>query len=85
MEGGELRSVNRAHKLCRVDSTYKTKASVRDMARDFLKPINDASDEQQPTSRLGEFVESVYLPWVKDHKRPSTYKGYVDMWKGHSL
>ena len=83
MEGGELRSVNRAHKLCRVDSKHKTKASVRDMARDFLKPINDASDEQQPTSRLGEFVETVYLPWVKDHKRPSTYKGYADMWNRH--
>ena len=83
MEGGELRSVNRAHKLCRVDSGHKTKASVRDMARDFLKPINEASDEQQPTTRLGELVETIYLPWVKDHKRPSTYKGYQDMWKGH--
>jgi integrase len=83
MEGGELRSVNRAHKLCRVDSNHKTKASVRDLARDFLKPLNDASDEQQPTSRLGEFVDMVYLPWVKDHKRPSTYKGYKDMWTRH--
>jgi integrase len=83
MENGQLHSVNRAHKLCCVDSNHKTKASVRDMARDFLKPINDASDEQSPTSRLSEFVEKVYLPWVKDHKRPSTYKGYEDMWKGH--
>lgn len=83
MEAGELRSVNRAHKLCRVDSEHKTKASVRDMARDFLKPINDGSDERQPASRLGELVETIYLPWVKDHKRPSTYKGYSDMWKSH--
>ena len=83
MEAGELRSVNRAHKLCRVDSDHKTRASVREMARDFLKPMNDATDEQQPTSRLGELVETIYLPWVKDHKRPSTYKGYQDMWKSH--
>jgi integrase len=83
MEEGKLRSVNRAHKLCRVDSAHKTKASVRDLVRDYLKPINDASSEQQPASRLGEFVEKVYLPWVKDHKRPSTHKGYEDMWEGH--
>jgi integrase len=83
MDKGKLRSVNRAHKLCAVDAQHKTRASVRDLARDFLKPINDASDEQQPTSRLGEFVEKVYLPWVQDHKRPSTYRGYEDMWERH--
>ena len=59
--------MNRAHKLCRVDSNHKTKASVRDMARDFLKPVNDASDDQQPTSRLSEFVENVYLLWAKEY------------------
>jgi integrase len=53
------------------------------MAQDFLRPFNDASSEHQPTSRLGEFVEKIYLPYVKDHKRPSTYKGYKDMWEDH--
>jgi integrase len=83
MEEGKLRSVNRAHKLCRVDAQHKTKASVRSLAEDFLKPINEASSEQNPTLRLGEFVEKVYLPYVRDHKRPSTHKGYKDMWEDH--
>ena len=79
----QLRTVNRAHKLCAVDAQHKTRASVREMAADFLRPFNDRSSEQQPTSRLGEFVEKVYLPYVRDHKRPSTYRGYADMWDDH--
>src|ERR1700756_2741522 len=77
MEKGKLRSVNRAHKLCPVDAQHKTRASVRSLVEDFLKPINESTSEQQPTSRLGEFVEKVYLPYVRDHKRPSTYRGYA--------
>jgi integrase len=83
MEGGKLRSVNRAHKLCVVDTQHKTRASVRSLAEDFMRPLNEGSSEQQPTSRLGEFVEKVYLPYVRDHKRPSTHRGYKDMWEDH--
>jgi integrase len=84
MEKGKLRSVNRAHKLCVVDAQHKTRASVRRLAEDFLRPLNDGSSEQQqPTSRLGEFVEKVYLPYVREHKRPSTYRGYANMWRDH--
>ena len=28
-------------------------------------------------------MEAVYLPWTKDHKRPSTAKGYRDIWEDH--
>ena len=69
LEKGKLRSVNRAHKLSPVDAQHKTRASVREMAADFPRPFNEGSSEQQPTSRLGEFVEKVYLPYVRDHKR----------------
>ncbi len=30
---------------------------------------------------LTKFVEASYLPFVKTHKRPSTYAGYRNMWK----
>jgi integrase len=32
---------------------------------------------------IGDFVERVYLPWIEEHKRPSTAKGYRDIWLGH--
>ncbi len=30
-----------------------------------------------------DFVEGVYLPWIEQHKRPSTAKGYRDIWEDH--
>src|ERR1041385_7652824 len=39
-----------------------------------------------PTDRIltiGHFVDNVYLPWIKEHKRPSTEKGYRDIWDKH--
>ncbi len=30
-----------------------------------------------------DFVERVYLPWIDEHKRLSTAKGYRDIWKDH--
>jgi hypothetical protein len=28
-------------------------------------------------------VERIYLPWIERHKRPSTAKGYRDIWEDH--
>jgi len=30
-----------------------------------------------------DFVERIYLPWVEEHKRPSTLKSCQDIWKAH--
>src|SRR5215813_8143993 len=76
MEGGQLRSVNRAHKLCPIDAQHKTRASVRHLAQEFLRPLNENRCPVDAVARLGEFVEQIYLPHVRDHKRPSTLKGY---------
>ncbi len=32
---------------------------------------------------IGAFAEQVYLPWIKTHKRPSTYKSYKDIFEDH--
>jgi hypothetical protein len=32
---------------------------------------------------IGDFVSNVYLPWIEQHKRPSTAKGYRDIWEDH--
>src|SRR5215469_1029797 len=32
---------------------------------------------------MGDFVDRVYLPWVEQYKRPSTLKGYRDVWGDH--
>jgi integrase len=32
---------------------------------------------------IGDFAEKVYLPWIDPHKRPSTARGYRDIWQEH--
>ncbi len=32
---------------------------------------------------IGEFVKRVYFPHIAQYKRPSTLKGYRDIWENH--
>jgi hypothetical protein len=32
---------------------------------------------------FADFFESVYLPWINENRRPSTYKNCRDVWKKH--
>lgn len=43
--------------------------------------VHDARPEYVVT--VGDFVDSVYLPWVRAQKRASTLNGYEKMWKKH--
>ncbi len=51
------------------------------LADEILAPINNGTATPHSTMELGQFVESSYLPFVESHKRPSTYRGYPNMWK----
>lgn len=78
--GGKIKTVQRAKRLAPVDSQHKTKASVRDLANRELNPLNRNSAEPMSVTKLGDFVDRVYLPFVKQQKRPSTHRGYSQMW-----
>jgi integrase len=58
---------------------YRTLKSVRHLAEAILHPINQG---QQPTGAqtVQDFVERTYLPYVLAHKRPSTYRGYLNLY-----
>jgi integrase len=81
--GGNIKTVQRAKRLVRVDSEHKTKASVRDLAERELEPLNRNSTEPLSVTKLRDFVDRVYLPFAKQQKRPSTYKGYAHMWSNY--
>jgi integrase len=62
--------------------------SIRAKGEAFLVEINKTSGRESGQQlsalvRLGEFVESIYLPHVKAQKKPSTYKGYKNIWDFH--
>ena len=81
--GGHIRTVHRAKRLCRVDEHHKTKKSVQDLAAEELQLINSGQHSPESVTTLGDFIERVYLPNVKATKRPSTYKGYQDLYQYH--
>jgi integrase len=81
--GGEIKMVQRAKRLVPVDAEHKTKASVRDLAKHELEPLNRNQALPLGVTKLGDFLERVYLPFAKRQKRPSTYKGYSQMWFYH--
>ncbi len=58
-------------------------ADIRDAAAEHLATVNRCSIPAERITTIGQFVEGVYLPWVVEHKRPSTAKGYRDMWEDH--
>jgi integrase len=81
--GGKIKTVQRAKRLVPVDAQHKTKASVRDLAKRELDPLNQNSAEPLCVTKLGDFVDRVYLPFAKQQKRPSTHRGYSQMWSDY--
>jgi len=58
-------------------------ADITDLAERHMTTVNQGSIPAERIVTLTDFVERVYLPWVEQHKRPSTHKGYKDVWEDH--
>lgn len=82
-QGGELTTVQKAFQLAPIDSHHKTRKSVEGLVKDKLDKINQSNRTPETVVTIGDFVENIYLPFVAAQKRPSTQKGYLDMWRHH--
>jgi integrase len=80
---GKVKTIQRAKRLVLIDAEHKTKASVRDLAKRELAPLNRNAADPLRITKLGDFVDRVYLPFVKQQKRPSTHRGYSQMWSDY--
>jgi integrase len=78
--GGVVETRLRAKRLVRVDADHKTKASVRHLAAAALEPVNRGCVDPLTVTTLQDFVDRVYLPYAEQQKRPSTYRGYRQIW-----
>src|SRR5258708_7706073 len=58
-------------------------ADIRTEAERHMATVNSGSVPAERIVTIGDFVERVYLPWTAEHKRPSTAKGYRDIWEDH--
>jgi integrase len=81
--GGVVKTLCRARRLARLDAHHRTKESVRNLAEALMEPLNRKRMPPLCVTTLGDFVDRVYLPFVKQQKRPSTYRGYVQIWNAY--
>jgi integrase len=66
--------------------TTRGKRPPADIEREAERHMTTVNGGAVPAERIvtiGDFVERVYLPWIEQHKRPSTAKGYQDIWEDH--
>ncbi|HTU40812.1 MAG TPA: hypothetical protein VMF10_03835 [Candidatus Aquilonibacter sp.] len=63
--------------------TTITKAKARELAGPILAKINRPDKTPETAVSLIHFVERLYLPRMQQQKRPSTVKGYRDIWNNH--
>jgi integrase len=79
-EGGTVISVQRCRKLADYGGEFRSEKSVRFLADEFLAPFNNGTTTVDSLMSLTDFIEKRYLPYVKEHKAPSTYTGYKNLW-----
>ena len=80
---GTVEHIQKCKKLEKAAGLYRTKEAARGLARDFLRSHNDGTATPESSMTLQQYVEDYYLPYVKEQKRLSTYKGYWHMWSRH--
>lgn len=82
--GGQVERKRVTHKLGAVMTRGKRPpADIVAEAERYMATVNSGSVPAERIVTVGDFVERVYLPWIEQHKRPSTAKGYRDIWKDH--
>jgi len=79
-EGDTIKTVQRSRRLAPIDSLHKTRRSVEHLAQTLLEPINKAP-VPYVAIRLGDFAEGVYFRHLESKRKPSTIRGYKQMWK----
>lgn len=83
LRDGESVRVQLCKKLAPFGDQYRSERNVRVLAQEILQPINARTFDVRSTMEVKAFVESIYLPEVKEKKRPSTYKNYRDIFSIH--
>jgi integrase len=78
--GGEVRTIQRRKRLAPISPEYKTAASVEGLADEYRPDKENRHFTAIAITTVADFCESVYLPYVGKHKRPSTVRGYQQVW-----
>lgn len=80
---GQVVRKQRCEKLAEVSDRYRSKADVRPLLEEKLRPINEGRARPESTLPVAEFVENYYLPFAQTNCRPSTYSAYRTQWESY--
>lgn len=79
---GKIVKKAKAKKLATYDpELYRTEDDVRPLADLILAPINARTAQAESTQTVASFLEHVYLPHIKETKKPSTSTSYEVMFR----
>ncbi|HEV2424661.1 MAG TPA: tyrosine-type recombinase/integrase [Terriglobia bacterium] len=82
--GGQIERKRVTHQLGPVTTRGKRPpADIENEAERHMGTINSGAIPAERIVTVGDFVQRVYLPWIQQHNRPSTAKGYRDIWEDH--
>jgi integrase len=84
--GGEIVRKRCSRRLGEVPRGYRSKHppdSISKAAEDVMREISESPITADRLISLSQFAETVFLPWVEEHLRPSTYRGYKFVWECH--
>lgn len=84
MKDGQLRHDRVAKQIGPVTTRGKRpQQHVLDEAQRIVSEAKVTNAAPERVLTLGEFVDRVYFPHIKQYKRPSTLKGYKEIWRNH--
>lgn len=84
MVDGQLRHDRIAKQIGPVTTRGKRlPRKIEDDAREIVAAATVTNANPERVLTIGEFAERVYFPHIEQYKRPSTLKGYRDMWENH--
>lgn len=69
-------------KLADYNDEYRTLKSVRPLGEPYLQTANSGQQADGHLT-LQQYAETVYLPQAKKNLKPSTYKGYFNLYAKH--
>lgn len=85
VEHGELKRKRMSHLLGPAEGRERKNPpeELQRAAERFMSNLNNSAIQPEHVTTLADFVETVYLPWVTQFKRPATAKSYYDLWEDH--
>ena len=78
---GSVSRIQISRSVAPVCHEYRTKGAVSPLVAEILKDVNGNTVTVPSTLSLEQFVDDTYLPYTSSQKRPSTYRGYRNLWK----